>query len=106
MSTLSSIRQPQSTFFAGLEEFIARLISVCVTIVFFVIYILAGGNQLTLAWTDALGFLALFWLVYESVAFILFLMFRFFSSSQSSAQQSAQPEQALDTVLDKPSENV
>jgi hypothetical protein len=65
-------------FFAGLEEVLARLLGLGVTLVFFAVYVSAKGTILA-DWYGIIGYLSLFWLIYEILSYILFLAFAFFS---------------------------
>lgn len=65
-------------FFSGLEEVVARLISFLVSVTFFVIYI-AGQGKFDLDWYKAAIVLGFFWILYELISYILFLILSFFS---------------------------
>jgi len=101
----------KSSFLAGLEESFARLISFFITLLFFVIYTIAGGNSLSLNWTALLGFLALFWFLYEFISFLLFVAFSFFSrlsepKHTEEAEQNDTKEIQGEENLDKNTESV
>jgi len=116
------LNKPQASFFAGLEEFIARLCSFLITVLFFTVYVIASGNSLFLDWFKLLGFLALFWSLYEFIGFLLFVAFRFFAQNKATnmatnptfdsikpANQSLGNSQTLpedEKNLDKLSENI
>ncbi len=74
------------SFFAGLEEIFARLLGLVLTIIFFLIYIVAI-QELILDWRQALILLTIFWLVYETVSLILFSVFRFFAKQKEGSDQ-------------------
>jgi hypothetical protein len=65
-------------FFAGLEEVLARILGLCVTLVFFAVYVSAKGTILA-DWYGIVGYLSLFWLIYEMLSYILFIAFAYFS---------------------------
>jgi uncharacterized membrane protein len=65
-------------FFAGLEEVLARILGLCVTLVFFAVYVSAKGTILA-DWYGIIGYLSLFWLIYEILSYILFIAFAYFS---------------------------
>lgn len=70
-------------FFAGLEEVASRLLSLVFTIVFFLIYILARSNQeMTVNWYKMFVILGLFWLVYETLGYVLFSIFKYFGKQK------------------------
>ena len=69
----------KSGFFSGLEEVLARFIAVFITLLFFVVYIIASGNYLEIDWIKFVLYAGIFWLMYELVALILFSMFSFFA---------------------------
>ena len=69
---------PNKQFFAGLEEALARLVGLVLTLTFFLIYTWAVDG-INLNWLQAFFAFGLFWLVYEAVAFGLFILFDFFA---------------------------
>jgi Ca2+/H+ antiporter len=67
-------------FFAGVEEVVSRLISAFITTVFFLVYVAAKDTaDVTLNWSGLLVVLVIFWLVYEFLAYCLYLIFVYFS---------------------------
>ncbi len=67
-------------FFAGIEEVISRLLAAVISMVFFLIYIYARPDQeVTLNWSGLLAMLGIFWLVYEFIGYVLYLIFVYFS---------------------------
>ena len=87
---------PNKQFLTGLEETIARIVSLILTLAFFALYF---GNKTPISfdWYSLIGVLAIFWLVYEALAYILFLVFSFFSertnqgNNTNVAQDTATP---------------
>ncbi len=77
------------SFFAGLEEVFARLLGLALTLVFFLIYIVAI-QELLLGWLETLALLSLFWFIYEIISLLLFSVFRFFAKQQSESKEQAQ----------------
>jgi len=75
------------SFFSGLEEVVARLISFLVSVTFFVIYI-AGQGKLELDWYKAAIILGFFWILYELISYILFLILSFFSRKTETESQT------------------
>jgi uncharacterized membrane protein len=66
------------SFFSGLEEVFARLLGLFVTLIFFAVYVSAKVD-VKLDWYGMCGYLALFWVIYEILSFVLFRAFVFFS---------------------------
>jgi len=77
-------------FFSGLEEALARLVGVILTLTFFLIYIWAV-NGVSLSWLQAFFAFGLFWLVYEAIAFGLFILFDFFAKKSESETSTKNP---------------
>jgi uncharacterized membrane protein len=65
-------------FFAGLEEVLARILGLCVTLVFFAVYV-SAKTTINTDWYGIIGYLSLFWLIYEVLSYILFIAFAYFS---------------------------
>jgi hypothetical protein len=65
-------------FFAGLEEVFARFLALFVSLVFFAVYV-SAKSEVTLDWYSLVGYLSLFWLIYELLSYIFFRAFMFFS---------------------------
>lgn len=72
---------PQN-FLAGLEETIARFISLILTLTFYGLYF-GSKTPVLFDWYTLIGILALFWLVYEALAYLLFVVFNFFSKNKN-----------------------
>ena len=77
-------------FFSGLEEALARLVGVILSLTFFLIYIWAV-NGVSLSWLQAFFAFGLFWLVYEAIAFGLFILFDFFAKKSESETSTKNP---------------
>lgn len=87
-------------FFAGLEEVASRLLSVILCFVFFLIYISArDGQQMILDWPQLLVVLGIFWFVYESISYIMYAIFSYFS------RQNEKIEEPLDVKVDESDED-
>jgi|GEM_PF-3604580 len=71
---------PSKSFLSGLEELLARVVSLVLTLLFFVIYALSNSQSLTLDWFQLAVHLSIFWIVYETLALIFFQTFLFFST--------------------------
>lgn len=69
-----------NSFIAGLEELVARIISLILSILFFAVYSLAVGD-ITVNWTSIVSYMLIFWVVYEGLAYILYLIFKFFGGN-------------------------
>lgn len=65
------------SFIAGLEELVARVVSLVLSILFFTVYTYATG-VLSVNWQSMVTYLLLFWLLYEALSFILYTIFKFF----------------------------
>lgn len=92
----------ENSFFAGLEEIIARLLGAIITLAFFLIYIVAV-NQITLDWVQTFVLLTIFWLTYEVVSLILFSVFSFFAKAKNSSLN--QGETQIENEYDPASED-
>ncbi len=86
---------PNKQFFAGLEEALARLVGVVLTLTFFLIYIWAVGG-VNFNWLQAFFAFGLFWLIYEAIAFGLFMLFDFFAKKSESTQSTQTQTQTND----------
>jgi len=89
---------PNKRFFSGLEEALARLVGVILTLTFFLIYIWAVGG-VNFNWLQAFFAFGLFWLIYEAIAFGLFILFDFFAKKSESTQSSQTQTNDGDHVL-------
>jgi uncharacterized membrane protein len=78
---------PQN-FLAGLEETIARFISLIFTITFYGLYF-GSKTPVLFDWYTLIGILALFWLVYEALAYLLFVVFNFFSKNKNHKDENS-----------------
>ena len=68
------------SFFAGMEEVFSRLISVFLTVVFFLVYVFAKDSQeLFLEWSGVFFVLFIFWVIYESLSYGLYILFVYFT---------------------------
>jgi hypothetical protein len=73
-------KDPQLNFFAGLEEAFARFFSAVFTILLFVVFALGNMPTTTnLSTVEIIIYLGLFWLVYESISYLFFFLFNFFT---------------------------
>ena len=85
-------------FFAGIEEVVSRLISAVITTIFFLVYVSAKTNsEIVLNWSGLLVSLAIFWLVYEFLAYCLYMIFVYFSK-QSSVAATVEPAKETDSI--------
>ena len=78
---------PQN-FLAGLEETIARFISLILTLTFYGLYF-GSKTPVLFDWYTLIGILALFWLVYEALAYLLFVVFNFFSKNKNNKEEKS-----------------
>jgi uncharacterized membrane protein len=78
---------PQN-FLAGLEETIARIISLILTLTFYGLYF-GSKTPVLFDWYTLIGILALFWLVYEALAYLLFVVFNFFSKNKNNSDDKS-----------------
>lgn len=69
--------------FAGLEEIFARLFAALITIIIFVVIVVAR-EMVELDWFSVGGWLLLFWFIYELISIILFNLFVFFAKRELS----------------------
>jgi hypothetical protein len=69
-----------NSFIAGLEELVARIVSLFFSVVFFVVFTYASG-EITITWQSLISYLLIFWLIYESLSYILYLIFKFFGDN-------------------------
>jgi predicted membrane protein len=87
-------------FFAGSEEVIARLVSLFISLLFFAIYMVAKVS-VVIDMYRLLTFLSIFWVVYEILAYILFMIFKFFSKAEEkmvSAEPNLQQKSSASTT--------
>ena len=68
------------SFISGLEELVARIVSLALSLVFFVVYVYAA-EELVINWQSVISFLLIFWLIYETLAYLLYIIFRFFGDN-------------------------
>lgn len=78
-------------FLDGLEETIARIVSLVITLTFFGLFY-GSKTPVSLDWYSLIGVLALFWLVYESVSYLLYVVFNFFSSKNQKSVVASNKE--------------
>ncbi len=78
---------PIKHFLDGLEETIARIVSLLLSLTFFALYF-GGKAPVFTDWYGLIGVLALFWLVYESVSYLLYIVFNFFSAKSGKDDNS------------------
>jgi hypothetical protein len=71
------------SFFAGQEEIFGRLLGCLITLVFFLIFILAK-ESITLKWQELTFTLLIFWFVYEFLSLVFYQMFYFFGKKDDS----------------------
>lgn len=86
------------SFFAGQEEVLARISSLVISTIFFLIFIIAR-EQINLNYQSAIIFISIFWVVYESLALILFQLFSHFANNK---KNSIQEIDNSDTSIEKP----
>jgi hypothetical protein len=73
-----------NNFLSGMEEAVARFLSLIVSLIFFSINLLSKTpQQIALDWKDLMIYLGVFWLVYEFCAFFLFLVLIQFSKNKN-----------------------
>lgn len=78
-------------FLSGLEEIFARVFGFLAVSIVFLVFVYARGF-LNLDWYSTAGLLSLFWILYELLSYILFLLFAFFSKKQEGfANQNQAP---------------
>lgn len=68
-----------NAFLAGQEEIFARIISLILSTLFYLIYTLAVA-QISLNYQSVIVFIFVFWVIYESLSLILFQIFTYFSN--------------------------
>jgi hypothetical protein len=90
------------SFLAGLEESLARIISVALTVLIGGVYV-SGRDGLNLQVVDSMQLLGAFWLVYEILSYIFFLMFKFFAGSQEKSEDSSE-NSLMEASEEKPQE--
>jgi|GEM_PF-5483837 len=69
-------------FISGLEEVVARTVSLVITMLIFIAYIL-GNPFVVPRWQEIALFLLGFWFAYEIIGYILFMLFKFFANKQA-----------------------
>lgn len=91
-------------FIAGMEEAVARLVSLALLLVFVLIFSLAKSENIVLGWQQVLFYVLILWLVYEVLAYILYSVFSFFSRTQSVSKTTEAEiiteSQSLETSLE------
>jgi TRAP-type C4-dicarboxylate transport system permease small subunit len=99
---------PQEKFLAGLEEAIARIVSLLVSgLVVFAFWIGGDYYKSELSNPEFLIFILAFWLVYELLSFGFFQLFRFFSqrmpqnTEDETDTEETNDELSLDTDSEK-----
>lgn len=80
----------EKSFLSGLEEVVARIAGLILTLVFFIIYA-TSRTTVTLDWYGLTAHLIIFWIIYEIVSYILFVIFRFFSKNQGKIDTNPLP---------------
>jgi hypothetical protein len=78
----------EKSFLSGLEEVIARFAGLVLTLIFFIIYA-TSRTTVTLDWYGLSAHLIIFWIIYEIVSYILFVIFQFFSKANEANKQAA-----------------
>lgn len=71
-------------FLSGLEELMARIVSLVFSLLFFVVWIsqkLPTSNT-DQSWQKVFFILFSFWFAYETIAYVLFILFKFFATRQ------------------------
>lgn len=91
----------KSSFIAGMEEAVARIAGLLLSVIFFIIFVTAR-ETITLDWMDAAGALLLFWFVYELISYGLYILFSYFKKTTDS-EAEAKKTQATETVEDESS---
>ena len=81
-----------SRYFAGVEEVLARIVAIVLSIAVFAVYESAKGQQ-SLSSSDIALTLAVFVVVYDLLAFMLFILFSYFS------RQRIMQTNATDTTI-------
>jgi hypothetical protein len=70
-----------SNFLSGLEELVARLISLVLITAMFAVYSAGKSEPLQVESTKLILILLLYWFAYEVVSFVFFMILKRFSSS-------------------------
>jgi hypothetical protein len=79
----------EKSFLSGLEEVVARFAGLILTLLFFIIYA-TSRTTITLDWYGLSAHLIIFWLIYELISYILFIIFRFFSKNNHLTETKVQ----------------
>jgi|694.fasta_scaffold67105_4 hypothetical protein len=77
-------------FLSGLEELIARIVSLIFSLLFFVVLIsqkLPTSNN-DQSWQKIFFILFSFWFAYEAIAYVLFILFKFFANRQTNSNST------------------
>ena len=83
-------------FLSGLEEVVARIVSLVITMLISIAYTL--GNPFNQPkWQEIALFLLGFWFAYEIIGYILFTLFRFFASKKTPGDDGTIPEISEDS---------
>ena len=75
-----------NSFFAGIEEVASRALSLILSVLLFSVYALAK-EDLYFEIASVAGSLVLFWLVYETLAYVFFLVFNYFSNKSEKGDE-------------------
>ena len=99
--------QPKpNNFFAGMEEAVARFLSLVVSLIFFSINILSQNPQrISFDWKNSMIYLAIFWFIYEFCAYFLFLVLIQFSKNKN-LQKELEKNKAEEKKTEEPLENL
>lgn len=74
-------------FISGLEEIVARMVALVITMLIFIAYTL-GNPFIQPRWQEIALFLLGFWFAYEIIGYILFMLFKFFANKQAQVMES------------------
>lgn len=93
-------------FISGLEEAVARMASLVTTLLISIAYTL--GNPFNQPkWQEIALFLVGFWFTYEVISYILFTLFKFFSTKKAESEKpTIEIEQDSDTLTDETPKNI
>jgi hypothetical protein len=69
----------QNHYLSGIAEAMSKICSFSITVIFFVIFAAAiGDKKVTLGIIEVLSYLSLFWFIYETLGFTIYLIFSYF----------------------------
>jgi hypothetical protein len=88
----------ERSFFAGLEEALARIIGFIITTALSCIFVLARGTM-TFDWLEMAGALSLFWFLYEVISYALYLAFVYFAKQRNQIKEGLSSNNELETDL-------